>query len=87
MATKMGKTAEQRLEEHHRKMRNIVSDGLSAYKNRNRMSQEDMGGVLGVGRETVGALLRGENVKISYDALLRVFDVAGIELTERRSGK
>lgn len=76
-------TEEQRLADRLKRSRNALADGLSATKNRSRMTTVEIGKKTGIGRNTVSKILAGESVLVSTDSLLLLLDMAGLTLKKK----
>lgn len=79
---KISLTAAQKQAARSERQRRKVADGLSVWKNRNRMTNEAMGSALGVSPESVARLLGCEDVKLHYTVFLRILDAAGVGVEE-----
>lgn len=77
-------TAAQKMEARSAGQRRTIADGLSVWKNRNHMTNEAMGSVLGVSPESIAKLLGCEDVKLNYTVFLRVLDAAGVGIEEAK---
>lgn len=73
-------TQEQREQAANERRRQLIADGMAAYKNRNRLSDEALGRRLGLGRNTVARILNGEEVKLETDKHFKVLAVSGYQM-------
>ena len=80
-------TNAQKQADRMRRQRGMVADGLAAWKNRKDMTNVTAGAFLGVGHETVAKLLKGQDVKMSYDTFLLLIEVAGLTLATPANSK
>lgn len=75
-------TQEQRLEDRNRKMRLQIADGLCVTKHRGKLNMDELGGKVGVNRNTMSKILSGEDVTLKYSMFVRLLDLAGMTLKE-----
>lgn len=62
-----------------------IADGLSAMKNREQITQDDIGKRFGMTRQTVAKLLRRESVKVDFPTALAIIDAAGYRLKSKEA--
>ena len=62
------------------KRRERIADGLAAYKNRHKLSDEALGLGLGLGRSTIAKILNGEEVTLKTDKHFKVLALSGYQM-------
>ena len=73
-------TRAQAKEEVYRNRTNALAKGLGAAKSFNGMDNGQLGEVLGLGRNTVPKLLKGDNVFMTVTSFWAALDMAGLEV-------
>ena len=58
----------------------MLADGLAHLKHRDKLTNMNLGELVGIGRETVSRILSGEDVKISLLTFWCLLDLAGLEV-------
>lgn len=67
-------------EEVYRNRSHALAKGLGAAKTFNGLGNEELGAELGLGKNTVPKLLRGEDVTLTVTAFWKALDLAGLEV-------
>lgn len=62
------------------KIRVHISDGIAVQKARNKLSNDQVAKGLNLGRNTVGHILNGDDVKLSINQTLRLLHFAGLRV-------
>lgn len=76
-------TDDQRTADRLGRTRKAIADGLSAAKNRSRMTTVEVGAQTGIGKNTVSKILAGESVMLTTDSLLLLLDLAGLTIKRK----
>lgn len=81
---KVALTEAQRREHRIEKRGQLLADGLASFKNRNRLSNENLAAELEIGRNSVANILSGCcDVKISIRKMFLLLEIAGIDLVPK----
>lgn len=78
---KVALTAEQKRKAACERLNGALADGLNAYKARNKMSNEQLGKHLGVGRCAISSILAGDSVQLHSEQFWRVISAAGLTVS------
>ena len=76
-------TDDQRTADRLGRTRRAIADGLSAAKNRSRMTTVEVGAKTCIGKNTVSKILAGESVLLTTDSLLLLLDLAGLTIKRK----
>ena len=76
-------TEAQRRQQRYERRNRTLADGLAAYKSRNRLTNENLAEMTGIGKNTVTRLLSGEDVKMSTMTYWRLLEMAGLDLKQK----
>ena len=78
-------TQEQRRRQRYERRTRVLADGLAAYKRRNRLTNENIAEMTGIGKNTVTRLLCGEDVKMSMMTYWQLLEIAGLDLKQKET--
>ncbi|MBR2131573.1 MAG: hypothetical protein IJ955_03390 [Oscillospiraceae bacterium] len=79
-----GLTAKQRESDLLKKRSERIADGLIAYMNRNKLTQQELADEMGISLKSTRKLLNREDTFISITHYWAVLRVAGLRITEVR---
>lgn len=80
-------TEAQRVIERYEKLREYIGNRVEGNMRLNRLKIMETARGLGIGHETLTKIMGGEDVKLSTTTWLKILDLAGLKLDERRSGE
>lgn len=76
-------TEKQKQEAAVDKLYRKIADGLAGFQNREKLTKQQLGVGLGIGRGSVPKLLAAEDFSINVKTFLRVIYLAGFEVKRR----
>ena len=76
-------TEAQRRRQRYERRTRTLADGLAAYKSRNRLTNENLAEITGIGKNSITRLLCGEDVKMSMMTYWRLLELAGLDLKQK----
>ena len=74
-------TEAQRREYRYKDRSGRLADGLAVYKSRGRLTNEQLAAELGIGKNTIPRLLKGEDVQLPIMAYWRLLEIAGLRVS------
>lgn len=77
-------TAEQRKEESAKQMRERLASGLAAYKNKNRLTNKELGDELGICDTSVAKILNASDVCLPVSVTHTLLCIAGYDITKTK---
>lgn len=77
-------TEEQRIQNRCEARSRLIADGLAAFKNRYHLTNMNIGSEVGLSHSAIAKVLDGEDVRIHSMALMRLIEIAGLELRPRK---
>lgn len=78
-------TESQRMERRYADLRDCLGGRLAASMKVNRMKVMETAGALQIGHSTLTKIMRGEEVRLDTTTWLKILDVAGLKLTDRKT--
>lgn len=77
-------TESQRIEQRYADLRDCLGGRLAASMKVNRMKVMETAAALGMSHSTLAKIMRGEDVRLDTTTWLKILDVAGLKLADRR---
>jgi predicted transcriptional regulator len=77
-------TEDQRMKQRYADLRDCLGARLAASMKVNRMKVMETAGALQIGHSTLTKIMRGEEVRLDTTTWLKILDVAGLKLTDRK---
>lgn len=66
-----------------KRMYRLVSDGLAVKMNRDKLTREMAGELVGITRQSVSIILAGNDIRLNIKTLFKLFHALGLEIKPR----